>query len=229
MEHTSESVQTTWKRIIWFMGFDWAKDHHDCIVLDGDGRIAADVQIDHNNEGWCRLRNILIKLAGADLSIVGVAVETNCGPAVEKLLELGCTVYPLNPKAAHRYRDRKAPSGGKTDHLDALSFADALRTDGHGWRNLIPDSPLIQELRLLCCDEITFIQQRTALTNQLQQALYEYYPAALDAFDDWTSPGAWEFIIRFPTPAILMKAKKRQWEKFLHTHRLYRQETYQKR
>jgi hypothetical protein len=37
--------------------------------------------------------------------------------------------YPLNPKAARAYRDRKAPSGTKSDHLDAWSFADALRLD----------------------------------------------------------------------------------------------------
>jgi hypothetical protein len=51
---------------------------------------------------------------------------------VERLLDAGSSVYPLNPKAAQRYRDRKAPSGGKSDRLDARSFADALRTDGHG-------------------------------------------------------------------------------------------------
>ena len=78
---------------------------------------------------------------------MAVAIETSRGPAVERLLELGCTVYPLNPKAASRYRDRKAPSGTKTDRLDAFSFADALRTDGHGWRPLHPEDPCILELR----------------------------------------------------------------------------------
>ena len=33
----------------------------------------------------------------------------------------------------------------------------------------------------------------------------------------------------FPTPEALAKAGKRKWEKFLHTHRLYRPETYRKR
>jgi len=117
----------------------------------------------------------------------------------------------------------------KTNHLDALSFADALRTDGHGWRQLKPEDSKIQELRLLCRDEINLIEQRAALVNQLQQTLYEYYPAALEAFDDWTTPGPWAFIERFPTPQALKKAGKRHWEKFLHTHRLYRRKTYQKR
>ncbi|MFC1793785.1 transposase [Planctomycetota bacterium] len=137
--------------------------------------------------------------------------------------------YPINPNAAQCYRSRKAPSGSKTDRLDALSFADALRTDGHGWRSLNPEDPKTQELRLLCRDEMSLIEQRTTLVNQLQQALHEYYPAALEAFDDWTSPSSWAFVERFPTPQALKKAGKRHWEKFLHTHRLYRPETYQKR
>jgi len=56
-----------------------------------------------------------------------------------------------------------------------------------------------------------------------------YYPAALEAFDDWTMPAAWAFVESFPTPQDLVKAGKRRWEKFLHTHRLYRPETYAKR
>lgn len=84
----------------------------------------------------------------------------------------------MKPKAAQRYRDRKAPSGGKTDPLDALRFADALRTDGHGWRRFTPEDPKILELRLVCRDQISFIAQRTALIHQLQQAVYDYYPAA---------------------------------------------------
>ena len=120
-------------------------------------------------------------------------------------------------------------SGGKTDHLDAWSFADALRTDGHAWRPLKPEEPLVQELRLLCRDEIHLIRQRTALANQLQAALHEYYPAALEAFDDWTLPSAWAFVERFPTAEASKKAGKRCWEKFLHVHRLYRPQTYEKR
>jgi hypothetical protein len=67
------------------------------------------------------------------------------------------------------------------------------------------------------------------MINQLKAALHEYYPAALDAFDDWTSEGSWRFIIQFPTPDALVRAGKPRWERFLHSHRLYRSETAQKR
>jgi transposase len=130
-------------------------------------------------------------------------------------------VYPLNPKSAQAYRERKAPSGVKDDRLDAWSFADALRVDGQDRKALRPEEPLIKELRLLCRDEVSLIEQRTAFINQLRHALAEYYPAALEAFEDWTSVSAWMFLQRFPTPELLVQAGKRQWEKFLHARRLW--------
>ena len=39
------------------------------------------------------------------------AIETSQGAAVEQLLEASMIVYPLNPKSAQAYRERKAPSG----------------------------------------------------------------------------------------------------------------------
>jgi hypothetical protein len=85
------------------------------------------------------------------------------------------------------------------------------------------------QLPPLCRDEMSLIEQRTALVNQLQQALVEYYPAALEAFDDWTQPFAWKLIVEFPTPEILVKRKRSRWEKFLHKHKLWRLDTAAKR
>lgn len=207
-----------------FVGFDWATKKHDVVAVDRAGKIVLTLTFADTAEGWAELRAKL-----APLGKVGVAIETSRGPAVERLLDAGWTVFPMNPKAAERFRDRKAPSGAKDDMLDAWSFADALRTDGHGWRPLRPDDSHTQLLRMLCRDEIGLIEQRTALILQLLAALREYYPAALEAFDDWTMPSAWEFIARFPTPGELVRAGLRRWQKFLHTQRLYCQTTAQKR
>jgi transposase len=209
-----------------FVGFDWAKDHHDAVAVGPSGKIVGQWQFPDDAQGWADFRQKLQAQVGPDLAKVAVAIETSQGPAVGRLLELGVAVYPLNPKAAERYRDRKAPSGIKDDRLDAWSLGDGLRTDGQGWRQLAPEDPLSQELRLLCRDEEGLIEQRTALINQVQECLREYYPAALEAFDDWTLPSAWEFVARFPTPQKLVQAGKRRWEKFLHAHRLYNPRTY---
>jgi transposase len=208
-----------------FGGLDWAQSEHQLVVVDPHGQIVLSLRFANDAQGWAVFRQKIAPFDGR----LGIAIETSCGPAVERLLDAGLVVYPMNPKAATRYRDRKAPAGAKDDTLDAWSFADALRTDGHGWRALLSQDPLTVELRLLCRDEITLIEQRTALVNRLKAALCEYYPAALEAFDDWVCESSWRFVIAFPSPELLVKAGKRKWERFLHAHKLYRPETAQKR
>ena len=213
-----------WSHRAAFVGFDWAGDHHDVVVVDRNGRVVEDFRFDDTAEGWQRFQERLSRYPDP-----AVAIETCTGAAVERLLEGGYAVYPVNPNAAKRYRERKVPCGTKTDYVDAWSLADALRLDGHAWRALKRDDPLTVELRLVCRDEMSLIEQRTALICQLRAALAEYYPIALQAFDDWTLPAAWAFVEAFPMPETLAQAGKRKWEKFLHTHKLYRPETYHKR
>ena len=67
----------------------------------------------------------------------------------QQLLESGVALYPISPTSAKAYRQRKVTSGNKTDHVDAWSLADALRVDGHGWKALAKEDPLVAELRLL--------------------------------------------------------------------------------
>jgi len=226
---SSRPTTSAWQRLEAFAGFDWGHGSHHVIVLDRDGDRRLAMKFDHDAAGWERLATKLRELVGEDLSVVAVAIETRVGPAVEKLLELGCTVYPMNPKAASRYRDRKAPSGTKDDELDGWSFADAVRMDGRDWRAMAPEDPHTQQLRLMTRDESRLIQHRTALVASLREALHEYYPAALQAFDDWTMPATWAFVRRFPTPEKLAAAGKRGWDRFLHAHRLFRPETYDRR
>lgn len=215
---------TTHSELTHFAGFDWAKDHHDVVVVDVQGCIVAEFRIEHSIAGWQQWKD-----KTAVFPHLGVAIETSFGAAVEQLLDSGVTVYPVNPMNAKRYRERKCSSGNKTDHDDAWALADALRLDGQGWRPLTVQDPVIAELRILARDEVGLIEERTALVNQLQQALHEYYPTALEAFDDWTSSGAWSFVEAFPTAEALIKAGKRKWDKFLHSHKLYRPQTYQNR
>ena len=207
-----------------FAGFDWAGDHHDIIIVDASGALVADFQIEHTAAGWR-----MWKEKTAAYPRLGVAIETSFGMVVEQIIEGGAAIFPVNPASARRYRERKHPSGTKTDRHDAWALADALRTDGHAWRPLGAKDPVIEELRILCRDEVALIEERTALINQLRQALREYYPTALEAFDDWTASFAWAFVERFPSAETLLDAGKRQWEKFLHAHRLRRPQTYEAR
>jgi hypothetical protein len=221
----TRTMNTHWKNISHFAALDWAKDHHDVCVVDQHGAILAQFRFNHSAQGWSEFREKM----KAFPERTPITLETSSGPAVDQLLQGKWPIYPLAPTAAARYRQRKAPSGTKGDNLDTWSMADALRTDGHAWRVLLPQDQATATLRTLCRDEIALIEQRTALVNQLRAALGDYYPASLEAFDDWTQPYTWEFLLQFPTPERLQSAGKRKWEKFLHTHRLWRAQTLERR
>lgn len=217
-------MNTDWNKYTHFLALDWASDHHDVFVVDTTGALVAQLRFAHTAQGWAQFTQHMKPYEGCPL-----ALETSSGPAVDQLLQRQWRLYPVNPKAAQRYRERKAPSGTKSDGHDGWSLADALRTDGHAWRPLLVQDEATAVLRALCRDESGLIEQRTALVNQLIAALREYYPVALELFDDWTKPSAWALLVEFPTPAVLQSAGKRRWEKFLHTHRLWRNETVQQR
>src|SRR5512136_2030535 len=106
MERQTTSKPTGWGGYVYFLGLDWAKDHHAVVTLAPDGRIVLDLEVAHDAQGWQGLRQKLVELAGSDLAVVAATVETTCGPAVERLFELGCAIYPINPKAGERYRER---------------------------------------------------------------------------------------------------------------------------
>jgi transposase len=207
-----------------FGGLDWAKHHHQVCIMDKEATVMERLRFEHNGPGWEKFREQIRKYPA-----LGVAIETSQGAVVEQLLNSGVVVYPVHPQAAKEYRKRQAPSGTKDDELDSWSLADALRMDGRSWRALKEQDPMIAELRLLCRDEEELIGQRTALVNQLQAALQEYYPAALEAFDDWTMPYTWEFVAAFPTPQQLAKATEHRRRVFLHTHRLWQAQLAERR
>ena len=131
-----------WRQRTAFVGFDWAGDHHDVVLVDQYGKIVEDFRFNDTAEGW----QLLVKKLNKH-SDPAVAIETSSGMTVQRLLEAGYAVYPVNPKAAKRYRERKAPSGTKTDHRDAWSLADALRLDGHTWRQLKPTASRLAVIR----------------------------------------------------------------------------------
>jgi transposase len=110
-------------------------------------------------------------------------------------------VFAVNPLAVARYRDRHQVSGAKSDAGDAKLLADLVRTDRHNHRLLAGDSPAVEAIKVLARAHQNLIWARTRHTNALRSALREYYPAALEAFDDLADRDALAILGRAPTPA----------------------------
>lgn len=124
-------------------------------------------------------------------------VETNHGLLITALLEVGCTVCPVNPTTVGRLRP---PSGVKTDALDARLLARIGRTDWPALRGVQPDEPLLQELKTLPRDLAGVLREQTRVVNQLTACLTAYYPVALPCFDGLTRQVTLAFLKAFPTP-----------------------------
>src|ERR1700677_925712 len=127
----ARTMNTDWTQHAYFAALDWASDHHDVIVLDRLGAVQAEFRFAHTADGWAQFTQKMQPFTGAPITL-----ETSSGPAVDQLLQRGWAIYPVAPTAAARYRERKVPSGTKTDRHDTWALADALRTDGHAWRPL---------------------------------------------------------------------------------------------
>ena len=70
------------------------------------------------------------------------------GRVVDFLLDHAVVVYPVNPKALDRARDRFRMSSAKSDPFDARVLAEFLRTDHAHLQPLQPSSEAAQELIL---------------------------------------------------------------------------------
>jgi len=112
----------------------------------------------------------------------------------------GYQVYAVNPLAVARYRDRHQVSGAKSDTGDAKLLADLVRTDRHNHRPLSGDSAQAEAIKVLARGHQNLIWARTRHTNALRSALREYYPAALQAFDNLADRDALAVLGRAPSP-----------------------------
>ena len=201
------------KTVCW-AAVDWGNTGHAICVLDEHGKEVDAFQSPHTPEGLAEMAERLRRSG----SVAGVAVETTRHLVVQKLLDAGMTVYPVNPKLSHAWREGWKVSAPKSDPTDAWVLAEGLRQNHPRLRPLRPDDERTRELKMLCADECALIAQRTALVNRLQAALREYYPQALTWFDDWTGPTAWDFVLTFPTPDALARASRKRLFGFLKSH-----------
>ena len=94
----------------------------------------------------------------------------------------GRPVYPVNPLAVARYRERTSVSGKKSDHADAMKLANILRTDAHLHRKLLEDLALARSVSVLARAYQDAVWRRTKLVQELRVRLREYYLAFLGAF-----------------------------------------------
>lgn len=202
----------------YYLGVDWADVTHAVWAVDEQGGMVTKRTVAHTAEGLSEWGRELDEWRAQGIELWAV-IERPEGRVVDFLLDHGVVVYPLNPKALDRARDRFRQSGGKSDDFDARVGAEFLRTDHGHLRALQPSSPAAQELKYLTEDCQRLIRQQTRLLNQLTATLKAYYPRALEVAELSTDL-ARAFLMAYPTPEAVRGLTERQWQRWAREQRL---------
>ncbi len=202
---------------MWYAGIDWADDHHDAVVINEQGQRIGSCRVPHSAEGVAQLvaffrRTVETAPTPQEMACL---IETTHSLLITALLDAGLAVYPVNPKTVDR---RRKPSGAKTDAIDAYLLAKTGRSDLAELRRLVPDSPLVQELKALTRDQDGLVQSQTRLVNQLTACLKAYFPVALDLFAKLQQPLTLAFLQAYPTLEAAQRASVDELAQLLRQH-----------
>jgi hypothetical protein len=186
-----------------FVGDDWAEEHHDIELVDEAGRRLAKTRLPEGIAGIGRLHELLAAHVAEDAEPdqVVVGIETDRGVWVRALVASGYRVDAINPLQVARYRERHSTSGAKSDAGDARVLAELVRLDRAAHRPIAGDSDLAEAIKLVARAHQRLIWDRHRQLLRLREGLGEFFPAALDAFDDLAAPDALELLQIAPDPA----------------------------
>lgn len=179
-----------------FGGVDWGSQTHAVCVVGANGEMAEEFSVDHTAKGLDGLARRLLKER-----VRRVAIERPDGPVVDALMDAGLDVVVVSSRAVKALRTRYGAAGNKADASDAYVLADCLRTDGHRWPPLQPDSPATVNLRSHVRARKDLVATRVAVANQLRAHLLVVFPGAIGLFSDVDSPVSLRFLRRFPSAA----------------------------
>ena len=217
-----------------FIGDDWAEGHHDIELEDEAGRRLARARLPEGLEGITRLHALVAEHAPGSWAelppdqVAGqviVGIETDRGPWVTALRAAGYQVFAINPLSAARYRQRHSTSGAKSDAGDAHVLAELVRLDRDHHRPIAGDSDLADAVKLLARAHQTAVWERTRQVLRLRSTLREYFPAAVEAFEDLAAPDALALLARAPDPARAAKLTRGQLVAALRAARRHHVET----
>ena len=197
----------------YYVGVDWADEFHQVWVSDVEGNKVAEMRVEQSPKGMGEFGRWFYERQAEQIEL-WVVIEKPQGRIVDFLLDHGVVVYPVNPKALDRVRDRFRMSQSKSDSFDAYVLAEFLRTDHVHLRASEPDSEQAQELKMLTRDHHRLGRHKTRLLNQIEVTLKEYYPRPLKVFSDLEAKIALDFLTQYPTPRSLSELTRRKWNRF---------------
>ena len=192
--------------IVAWVGIDWADEIHQVCEYEvgtGNKQLYALEQNAESLQEW--IGQLRIRHGGKR---VAVALEQARGGLIYSLMSTDfIEIYPVNPQSLAKYRKALYPSGAKSDPADAELLEEMVRQNPTRFRAWVPGDAETRSLQLLTEHRRKFVDDMTALTNQLTSTLKTYYPQALDWAGELSREQACVFLEKWPTLSDLQKTR----------------------
>jgi len=189
-----------------FIGLDWGSEKHSIAFKVAGSKTIETYTLKQTPEdlhAWlCRLREKF------DARPIAMAIEQTKGAVIHALLGYAFVhVFRINPKSLADYRKAFSPGGAKDDPTDAEYLLEWVELHRDRIKPWVPEDTTTRALQRLVEFRREVVDQRTAFTNRLTQALKEYFPQALDWAGDLDSALACDFLSKWPTLEKIKKAR----------------------
>jgi transposase len=199
-----------------YVGIDWADTKHDiCLQAAGNDQREFD-HIPHQVPRIDEWAKSLHQRFGGSIAI---ALELDKGPIVYALQKYDFFVlFPINPSTLAKYREAFKPSRAKDDPTDAELALDLLLRHPERFAPLHPQSVAMRTLLSLTAHRRELVGDKTRLTNRLTNTLKQYYPQALEWFEQRDTILFCDFLSRWPTLAQVKRARQASLKAFFDAH-----------
>src|SRR5712691_5524705 len=210
-------TQTSHDTFAAFVGIDWADAKHDgCLQTAGSTKRAC-FQLAHTPEAidaW--VTTLRTRCNGQP---VAICLALTKGPLVSALRTYDFLVlFPLNPLTLARYREAFTPSRAKDDPTDAALQLALLRTHRDKLPPLTPQSPTLRALAQLVEHRRRVVGDTVRITHRLTSTLKNYFPQALQWFQDKDPVIFCDVLSRWPTLKAAQLARRSPLETFFREH-----------
>ena len=198
------------------IGIDWSEEFH-LVALGRPGE--GVIQITRVEHTPAAVEALVARIAGLeqDPAEVRVVIETRHGLLVERLVDAGYVVVPVNPDLIAR---RRGPAKKKDDAEDARIACLIALDRFERLRPLIPHGEIAGELRAIARDDERAARDERRLSNRLRQDLIATFPAALEiGGDDLGAPTFLRLLERWPTENALAAASRTELVAFARSCR----------
>lgn len=200
-----------------FIGIDWADAKHDICLQSADSDRREFAVLEHRPnaiEQWAR--SLRQRFEGRP---VAVSLEISKGPLVYALQKYDFLVlFPVNPATLAKYREAFTPSHAKADPTDAEIALELLIHHRDKLKALKPQSASMRTLERLVEQRRRLVGDKNRITNRLTSALKQYFPQALDCFDDKDTVLFCDFLARWPALREATHARKATLAAFFREH-----------